>query len=268
MGHLSRGQAVAHSLGWAAEEVLFVSASPYAGRMLAGWAHQAIPADLAARPEDLRRWLEALLITENIKEIYLDTFPVGLWGEWNGPCSSVYSFYGVFRRLQWEAYEPWIVSPPRFRQSFAVEVLPDAFQDFVEQHSQEVRPLALQYPEKPLSQTQLAELTSIAKPLWLIVHSRPAEEVEALVEMALDQARLEGQQPGLLVLSQEQIDYPGIINRDWLEAEACFPYADRIFTAAGFNLIQQTRHFREKHHCLPFLRRYDDQFWRKSQTLP
>lgn len=262
MGHLSRGRAFAHTMGWTADEVIFVSASPFADSILADWTHRAIPEHLADRSLDLRIWLNTLLKEVQADSLYLDTFPVGLFGEWNGPQWPDIPIHLVSRCLQWNKYVPLIRNSARFQCSYVLEPLPEEQLIFLESHSDEVQTLQLTYPNFPISQTQQADLQDLARPLWLIVHSQPKEEVEALIDMAHDQARMRNASPTLLVISQVDISESHIILRDWQDAYRFFPDVDRIFIGAGFNLAQQSRSLREKTQFLPFVRRYDDQFFR------
>ena len=43
------------------------------------------------------------------------------------------------------------------------------------------------------------------------------------------------------------------------------PFANRIITACGFNLMRQTAAYREQHRFLPFPRHLDDQFLRAAR---
>jgi hypothetical protein len=49
---------------------------------------------------------------------------------------------------------------------------------------------------------------------------------------------------------------------DAFPATPCFEGAARIITAAGFNVMRQTRLYRHKQTIVPMPRRYDDQFER------
>lgn len=266
MGHLSRGLAVAHTLGWRRGEVLFVSASPHAGQILSDRAHLPIPVQFSGQPVLLRAWLYQLLTERKITEVYLDTFPVGLFGEWNEADRLELPLYLVARTLNWKAYAPLLQKQPRFKEIFVVERLPAEQHSWLIQQSEQVSQLLLHYPVVPLPATIQAEFQALPRPLWLIVHSQPQEEVEALIDMARDQARLEAVAPTFCVITQVPVADPGLIVRNWNAAYRLFPGADRIFTGGGFNLMQQTHAFRDQHHCLPFVRRYDDQFFRVRQV--
>ena len=54
---------------------------------------------------------------------------------------------------------------------------------------------------------------------------------------------------------------------DAFPAQAWFAGAERIVSAAGFNLMRQTRAFRGKQSVLPLPRRNDDQFERARRAF-
>jgi hypothetical protein len=53
---------------------------------------------------------------------------------------------------------------------------------------------------------------------------------------------------------------------DIFPADAYFADAQRIFSAAGFNVMRQTARYRSKHTALPMPRRFDDQFERARRA--
>ena len=46
-----------------------------------------------------------------------------------------------------------------------------------------------------------------------------------------------------------------------------FPLAERIVTAAGCNAVRQLAELRDRHHLLPFARRFDDQFQKSAKAI-
>ena len=64
---------------------------------------------------------------------------------------------------------------------------------------------------------------------------------------------------------QKSVQKPNLFHFDIYPASVLFEQADKIFTACGFNAMQQTKDFRNKHHFIPFERRYDDQFERAKR---
>ena len=99
----------------------------------------------------------------------------------------------------------------------------------------------------------------------LIVHSQPQAEVDALCVHAAEYAERERIHPHLLLISPLPPPAPLQGRIRWLpsaEARAFFALAERIFSAAGFNTMQQLKGWQGRHEVLPFFRRFDDQFWR------
>ena len=101
---------------------------------------------------------------------------------------------------------------------------------------------------------------------WLIVHSGPDDEVRELVAYTEELRRLDHSCERVLVATRCAIPLP-----DGFELMDAYPvlhlYADaeRIVSAAGFNVMQETEPWREKHHVVPFARKFDDQYFRAAK---
>lgn len=101
------------------------------------------------------------------------------------------------------------------------------------------RPLAL--PRGPVGAPLVDE------PHWLVVHSGPEHDVEHLIARA-------HRAPKLVVVSPR--------HRDVYPVAPHLPHAERIVSAAGFNVMQEAAPWRERHTFVPFPRALDDQFAR------
>jgi hypothetical protein len=98
----------------------------------------------------------------------------------------------------------------------------------------------------------------IERPFWLIVHSGPPHEVEELIAYTRELTTMP-----VLVATPCDVAMPdGFTRIDAFPAHPLFPFAERIVSAAGFNVMLETEPWREKHIVLPFPRRFDDQFAR------
>jgi hypothetical protein len=96
---------------------------------------------------------------------------------------------------------------------------------------------------------------------WLIVHSGPAEEVLELIAYTreLTSSRVLVATPCDLPMSA------GFARIDAFPVSHLFADAERIVSAAGFNVMLETEPWRDKHIVLPFPRRFDDQFARAAK---
>jgi hypothetical protein len=95
----------------------------------------------------------------------------------------------------------------------------------------------------------------------LIVHSGPEEEVRELVAYARELTT-----GRVLVATRCDLTLPNGFERiDAYPVTHLFSHATRIISAAGFNVMLETEPYRDKHHVVPFARRFDDQFARAAQ---
>ncbi len=246
IGHLTRGRRVLETLGL---EATFITASAYASdvRVTGGFPVVQVPPDLSAE------WLRSIVRGRLI----VDTFPCGIQGELSGldvPMDL------VARRLRWDEYRRAVPHPlPRFDTVWLMEDLEPAHQAVLCSASK--RRARLQ-PASPGGGR--AEATPYVK-CWLIVHSGPEEEVRELVAYAEELFRVEPRPERVLVATRCAIDLPpGFELIDAYPVTPLFASAEKIISAAGFNIMLETEPYRDKHHPVPFARRFDDQFARAA----
>jgi hypothetical protein len=101
------------------------------------------------------------------------------------------------------------------------------------------------------------------------VHSGPEEEVRELVAYAEELLRVSEQPERVLLATRCTIPLPPRFETiDAYPVAHLFPRAQKIISAAGFNVMQETEPWRDKHHAIPFARRFDDQYaraaWRRT----
>ena len=266
LGHLVRARAVVHTLGLEAGAAL-ISASPHAqdarvaGALDIVLAPQALQRDAAA----WRDWLLARVQERRPDVLCVDAFPVGILGELCDLPSLPCALWHVARLLRWPAYAPLVRgAAPRYARVLRVEALAPAQQAWLEAHAAASEDLALIDP--PHAPPALPPLTRT--PHWLVVHSGPAAEVAQLVAYADEARAIERRTLPLLVVSADPPATlpPQAYALDAFPAAACFPGAERIFSAAGFNVVRQAARFRAKHVLVPLPRRFDDQFERARRV--
>ncbi|MBX2955838.1 MAG: hypothetical protein KF846_06760 [Cyclobacteriaceae bacterium] len=211
-------------------------------------------------PHGLTQQIQSTLNIIPFTELYVDAFPVGLFGEL--PALNLRTVY-LARRLNWSNYKLLVKAGQlRFNETLLFEELEEEHLQFVSEVSENISPIDLNYPQADSSRIISREIIPHAKPVWLIVHSFIREEVESLVRYAKEVARLEKQDPVFVVLSDQQIVEENVFCYAWFPAQDWFPLASRIFTGGGFNVLKQAVPYAEKITAIPFPRRYDDQAWR------
>jgi hypothetical protein len=264
LGHLTRVRALVHTLGLR-EPVTVVSSSP-AGmdpRVSDGVEVVAMPFrrdDVAAR----RAWLARTLAEREPTSIVVDAFPAGLGGELDAAVVGSVPCDHVARLLRWPAYRRVVpANPVRFRTTYVLEDLDPGHAAHLEATSGRLVPLSLADPP-PAKGLPPWPGASSGGPRWLIAHSGPAAEVEELVAYARDLADVEGVAPELVVASPAAVApraAPDLVTIDRYPVWPLFESADRVITAAGFNVMRQLADH-EHHVVVPMPRRFDDQFER------
>jgi hypothetical protein len=244
LGHLTRARKVLEALG---TEAMLLTASRFAGdpRVTGRLPVLRVPRQLGRDRDRFRSWLDEALSTLRPEELIVDSFPGGILGELCG--MALPPARHVARRLRWEAYAERLGGPlPRYDVVYELEPLSD-------DHA-----LALAGPVERLA----LPVASIGPPLieqphWLVVHSGPGHELDRLLAHAADAPRI------VVVTPRRPSALPRRARwRDVYPVAPHLPYAERIVTAAGFNLMQETAHLRDRHTFVPFERALDDQFAR------
>lgn len=251
LGHLTRARRVLETLELR-DDVSIVTASPYARdpRVTGGVRIVEVPHHLEHDVEAHRRWMAEL----DADRLIVDAFPGGIQGEL---CGLAVPMDLVARLLRWSEYRRVVPGElPRFETTYVIEELTPELDAFVCTHSTHVVPLGLggKWAGEPVA--------SPGDPYWLIVHSGPEEEVRELIAYTAEL------QPSARVLVATQCDVPledGFERVDAYPASALYPNAERIITAAGFNVMLETEPWRDKHAVVPFPRRFDDQYLRASR---
>ena len=236
LGHLTRGRRVLEALRI---EASLVTASSYASdpRVTGTFPVIHVPPHLEGDVDAHREWLRALAPSRMI----VDTFPCGIQGEL---CGLDVPMDLVARPLRWDEYRRAVPGPlPRFERVWRME---DA---------------ALFYPRESESGGDAAALLNY----WLIVHSGPEDEVRELVAYTEELLRVEPNPERVLVATRCAINVPP--NFEIIDAYPVthlYANATRIVSAAGFNVMLETEPYRDKHHVIPFARKFDDQFARAA----
>jgi hypothetical protein len=236
------------ALGWEGE--VAVLAAPGA-EPAGGGLELLVPGfDDAADPVALGAWVARAIAEWEPDALLVDAFPGGVVGELCGmPALDGLELWHVARLLRWGVYARRCEAPlPRYHAVHMVEPLHPAHERVLAGLTDALAPLALPAPSAPTGEPGDA---------WLVVHTGPAREVRALARIA-DERR--GDAP-LHVVTPIRVDgLPARSERiHAVPATPLYAAAAGIVTAAGFNTVGELAPYRERHVCVPFERRLDDQ---------
>jgi hypothetical protein len=260
LGHLVRGRAVIDALG-VRNEAAFLTASSFAddARVTGGVPVLRVPAELEDDPDALRDWIEDLALDELI----LDAFPAGILGELCGFDAAPVRH--VARLLRWERYAARLPGRPlpRFTETLVLEPLHEPHARALAQAGGRLRVFDL-LPVEMLAPARAA----LDGPHWLVVHAGPSSEVAELVAYATERMGAEGTPARLAVIAPARPDElpPGAVWRDAHPAAPFLGAAERIVSAAGFNIMREAAPYAGKHHVVPFDRPLDDQYTRAARA--
>ena len=209
--------------------------------------------------EALSEALTLYFKTNRFTTLIVDTFPNGILGELSLVENLPVGLQLIARRIIWKNYEPLLSYDITFDNAWQVEEFEEAQEQFMMHRCSSILPIHLDYScQKPAIKLD-------DSPNWIIVHSFNKEEVEVLIHQAQDLAELESVSPILVVITDQDIpEATGLKVIHSSEANRYFEHATKIFSAAGFNTMQELMPYQDKHICIPFPRKYDDQFWRKG----
>lgn len=272
LGHLVRARAFTATLGIEADTVVLASTPAADDQRITGPLPVLRPtAAMHNDPVRLRTWLDEIIVARGARTLYVDAFPAGILGEladWTPPPGLQLNH--VARIVGADSIAAAARAPgPRYHTTYLTEEISAEQRDFLQHRSRELQSLVLQDPEPdPESRAAVTErrawLQCEHPRFWLVVHSGPAEEIGELVRFAADLRAAEQAAVDLVVFAPQTV--AALPPRTWCvdqyPAHPFFPSAERIISAAGFNVVRQAARWRERHVLHPFPRRHDDQFAR------
>ena len=144
----------------------------------------------------------------NPEAFLIDTFPNGLLGELNAEVITIPVSY-LARRLKWAAYQPLLALEQQFYfdSVYAFEPLEQEHHQFAITNAKNFLEFRLS-PEVPVTKSTHP---SMDDRLWLVMHTSQAEEVESLVDDAIDLAAREVNRPVIGLYSNIQIEGKSIV---------------------------------------------------------
>jgi hypothetical protein len=166
LGHLTRARKVLEALELTRDAVV-LTASPFGAdpRVTGDLRVLKVPRRLGHDRDAFRAWLAPVL--READELIVDSFPAGILGELSG--MTLPPARHVARLLRWDAYATRLDGPlPDYDVIYALEPL-----------THDLGPAQpLELPQAPIGEPLVEE------PHWLVVHSGPQSEIDALLAHA------------------------------------------------------------------------------------
>ena len=263
-GHLTRISRFIHQMRL--DDFLIYTANPAASLYFPRSAVILFEAVDNVRETDLAQFLATEWNSYSFDDFYVDCFPFGILHEIPFESLSANRIHYLARRLKTSNYSLQEL-PIRFNSTFIFEPLEADHQLFVEQNSQQI--CRFDFVLRKEQRIGWPSCLSPLIPYWLVLHSSEVDEVGLLLMKALQLMERESRQIQLVLISD--CCPPSYLSQViWLKNEhnptGYFENAEKIFSGAGFNTMQELRNHRNKHVCLPFERKFDDQKWRANNN--
>lgn len=264
LGHLVRACAVSLHLRKEGIETRIVTNSCFAEglRRLTGCAIDFIPST---------RWVRDIPVyaaAAKPRLVVLDTFPWGLRGEWKERGGMDLRFVTIARRLNVRSYLEaarleWDLSSSQLERIIVAEPLADDHLALLESGESELLPLPgrIRFPaeEFPTVVPEPLAVHLLQDRVWLVVHTGPREEVLVLLQRAQEDMKKGGGGvvAAVILHPPDDVECPVF---ELFPASHLYGAAFRVVTGAGYGSLADMAPWPpDKHLCVPFQRRYDDQ---------
>ncbi len=216
-----------------------------------------------ANQQSFSIWLEKLIFDKKPPLFFVDAFPGGILGELcNLKILEEIECVYLARLLKWQVYLQRIGGTfPRFSEILRLEELSPEHERFLKDCVGPIKDVELIDPP-------VEKVSDIPARFWLVIHSNSGNELEQLWNYAVETASLQKVSPYFVVVAPgSRPDYlpADALHLDIYPATSLLQHAEKVFSAAGFNICRQMRPYREKHLVMPFNRSLDDQFLRAER---
>ena len=299
LGHLTRASAVWNTLKINLSEILLLTASTHAHEPYIPTNVRVLHVEARMQEkenrEEYQKFLKNILLNNDISAIYLDAFPLGIIKEWafladflkeNQMNIKIYYLARLLNDNYFDNIENNSESnSEKFSENivyntvFLLENLTPKNLVYIEKNTQNTENLTLIYPKivrNTLNTDIIGNLLeNLPKNYWLIVHSEPLKEIEILLDFANKIAHKELKKPFFVIVCALEIsekiknfsenNNKNILWTNYFPASDLFENAEKIFSAAGFNIMQQILPYHRKHYLMPFKRKLDLQEVRTEQ---
>jgi len=261
LGHLTRTDKFIKTQGIPEDKVLIITPSTFTDYFK---TYQYIKIAWSDSPSQWSAQIIATLNEQPVYTCYIDAFPFGLKGE----LLPVYekrpdiNYVYVSRILKWETYLKSLNIkhlPIVFSKTLILEKLYATHSDWVSHYSKKVLNLSLKsenMPSVPFTNT----------PYVMVVHSGGQQDVLKIYQKAMaDWA--DDPNINIIVFTQVALQIKNEkvkVICDVFPVVQHYKNAIKIYTAAGFNSVQELQQYRDKHILTPLEKLYDDQFFRTA----
>ena len=258
LGHLSRIHKLIQYLELAPEKVLIISPSIFT-KHFPQYCFVSISWNLSN--EELSAKVKEFISSNKLSKLYIDAFPVGIKGELlpifkNHPSLD---FHYISRILKWEKYQALLPEKclVNFKETYLLEAVYPTHKVWVNKVSDKVTNVDLSIINSKIKHERLFK-----DPYVLLVHSGGKQDVLSLYKRVLSMVPKDTL---IAIFTQVAISIPYSrvkIYKNVYPVANYFNEAERIYTAGGFNLIQELKEYRNKHTAFAIDRHFDDQFFR------
>jgi hypothetical protein len=274
LGHLTRARAILNTLELEDDSAILTSSQfSYDKRVIGDVRVHHVPQRFEKDLKGFRLWLRETFDELKPQQLFIDTFPAGILGEFcDFKFDEALRINYIGRLLKWKAYERLIQSElPFFKTTFVLEELEHNHFEFVQRQTQEIVNLDLKYPMQVLTSGESERIKAVIvshSPFWLIVHSGRDDEVKELIAYAEELREIENEKVSLVLIAPgSPLSLPAnVFHYDIYPASILFANASRVISACGFNIMRQMMDHRDKHFFIPFERRYDNQHTRAAHA--
>jgi len=208
--------------------------------------------------------------------VVLDAFPWGIRGEWEDYHANPSRFVTMARRLHVDAYLEaagirWDYSAPQISRIIVAEPLNPDYLQMLQDSGSELRHLTgrIRFPAEdfPVAIPRKSVKFLQTERIWVVVHTGSRGETDQLLARA--RMGIESEDAGQAVAVVPAFVGPlRCPTFQYFPAAHYYGLAYRVVTGAGYNSLAEMSLWPEKHVCIPFDRRYDDQAGRLSQAWP
>lgn len=262
LGHLTRIDKLIKTLRIPAEDVKIISPSNFTNYFK---DYQFIKLSWSDTPSEWTKQIKHILSVNNVSSFYIDAFPFGLKGE----LISVYKAFPdlnciyISRVLKWDTYLKAMNNEDLsivFSKTIVLEELYESHSDWITKHSKNVLKLCLK-------SKKVSSKPYIKTPYVMVVHSGGTADVIEICNKAIEDYKHD---PNVIIIVFTQVDLQLnkeklIVYKNVFPVNQYYEHALQIYTAAGFNSVQELELYRKKHIVTPLEKLYDDQFFRASK---
>jgi len=260
LGHLSRTHKLIQKLNLKDDDVLIITPSKFTHHFS---QYRFVNLLWHDSSQNWSKIITTTLLKYKVKLCYIDTFPLGIKGELINVFKQVKYVHYIYvaRILKWEKYlkDISVFSPFIYSETLVLEKLYKSHFNWILEHSVNVKEINL-----PIAKSE-NPIQLLDKPYAIVVHSGGKKDLKHLCDFAEKVCELKMQ---IFVFTQIDLTYTNArftFQKGTFPVSAYFKPASKIFTAGGFNLIQELKLYSKKHIALAMDRLYDDQGFRIQQ---